>query len=81
MTEAKAIQDSLTRAQILLERCDSCRNRAYVMVELATGAGMLPLSFCGHHWSRNEAALAARGAKVLANELDLLLASETEVHA
>ena len=81
MTDTKATQDSPTRAQILLERCDSCRNRAYVMVEIGTGSGPLPLSFCGHHFNTNEAALAARGAKVLANELDLLLASETEVHA
>ena len=49
------------------DRCDRCSAQAYVRVVLPGGADLL---FCGHHWSRNEAALAARGAALIVGTID-----------
>lgn len=46
------------------EVCDSCRQRAYVLVAVRVGQGLRPLSFCRHHFARAEKALAMIEAQV-----------------
>jgi hypothetical protein len=54
---AAASARELTRG----DRCDSCGAEAFVLVTMSNG---LELFFCGHHFSKNEAGLAAQGAAV-----------------
>ena len=44
------------------ENHPSCQERAYVLVQLPSG---LTLTFCKHHYERNEAILLASGAVVV----------------
>ena len=72
------------------DRCDGCSAQARVRVsipleteELREWSGRtvatavteaLPLDFCAHHYREHEVALAALGAKILADDRHLLLA-------
>jgi hypothetical protein len=56
-TTAAAPTRELTRG----DRCDSCGAEAFVLVSMASGFELL---FCGHHFAKNEAGLAAQGAAV-----------------
>lgn len=56
-TTAAAPARELTRG----DRCDSCGAEAFVVVAMSGG---LELLFCGHHFAKNEAGLAAQGAAV-----------------
>lgn len=42
------------------DRCDKCPAQAFVRVAFSTGE----LLFCGHHYARNEAAIAASAKRV-----------------
>lgn len=44
------------------DRCDRCGAQAFVRVVLPGGADLF---FCGHHWSRHEAALRDRSVEVI----------------
>ena len=44
-----------------LDRCDRCGAQAYVRVVLQAGGELL---FCGHHYTENAEALAAKAAEV-----------------
>ena len=44
------------------DRCDRCAAQAYVRVVLPGGGDLL---FCGHHWSRHEAALRPKAESVI----------------
>ena len=57
VTEPDLARDPLT----LSDRCDSCAAQAFVAATMSNGSELL---FCGHHYRKNEAALAAQGASV-----------------
>ena len=49
--ESKVDKEYLLKA---IDRCDSCGSQAYVLVKGVNGE----LLFCGHHYKKNEKALA-----------------------
>ena len=58
------------------DRCDRCPSQAYVRVALDSGE----LTFCGHHYAKNEAVLIGLGAKVL-DRRERLLPTPADVEA
>lgn len=50
----------------IADRCDRCGAQAFVLA-VSEDHGM-DLMFCGHHYSRHEAALAGSGAWVITDE-------------
>lgn len=48
------------------DRCDACSARAYVKVEIPTGAGVpSDLLFCGHHFNRYRAKLETSASRII----------------
>jgi hypothetical protein len=54
MTLEQEIEETSEYVLSPKDRCDSCSAEALVLVKGVTGA----LMFCGHHYNKNEAALA-----------------------
>ena len=52
----------------IADRCDVCQAQAFVMVKLGQGI----LTFCGHHFARNEAALIKFAYEII-DERDKLI--------
>jgi hypothetical protein len=64
-----AVTEAHTRKLNKFDRCDGCTAEALVQITFPSG---LDLLFCGHHYAKNEPALAARGATVTADDRALI---------
>lgn len=62
MTTAIAPETISAPTLKIADRCDCCGAQAFVMVATQAGHDLL---FCGHHFNKNEPALAAQGLNVV----------------
>lgn len=73
------VSTSPARTLTALDRCDACGSRAYASATMP--GGRVPLLFCGHHFTANEARLRAVAIEVHDERQRLVAEVKAQAHA